>query len=138
MRQSTGALLRRALKVAPALGSGLALTLGLAMGGQAITVLVPIVLQTVIDNDILGATGPSLTNVVWKSALALGLLAVGVVVGRAAVLRLVESSSTGLSDLRSTTFRHLLRRAVLHVQASRRGVLVARVTSDVTTIQEFI
>jgi putative ABC transport system ATP-binding protein len=137
-RQTTGALLRRALNKAPALGAGLTLTLALAMLGQAITVVVPVVLQTVIDNDILGESGPSIGNVVWKSAGAIVLLALGVVIGRAAVLRLVKSSSTGLSDLRSMTFRHLLRRAVLHVQSSRRGVLVARVTSDVETIQEFM
>jgi len=138
MTQATGALLRRALKVAPALGTGLTLTLLLAMLGQAITVLVPVVLQTVIDNDILGDAGSSMANVAWKSAGAMGLLALGAIVGRTAVLRLVRSSSTGLSDLRSMTFRHLLRRAVLHVQSSRRGVLVARVTSDVSTIQEFM
>lgn len=138
MRQATGTLLRRALKVAPALGSGLTLTLILAMLGQAITVLVPVVLQTVIDHDILGDSGPSLANVAWKSVGAMVILALGAVVGRRAVLRLVRSSSTGLSDLRSMTFRHLLHRAVLHVQSSRRGVLVARVTSDVSTIQEFM
>ncbi len=138
MRQSTFALLRRALDVAPRLGDGLILTLSLAMAGQAITVLVPIVLQSVIDNDILGDDGPSLSAVAIKSGAALVLLALGVIVGRAAVLRLVRSSSTGLSDLRSSTFRHLLHRAILHVQSSRRGVLVARVTSDVTTIQEFM
>jgi putative ABC transport system ATP-binding protein len=36
------------------------------------------------------------------------------------------------------TFRHLLKRSVLHVEADRRGDLVSRVTSDVTTLQEFM
>jgi putative ABC transport system ATP-binding protein len=54
------------------------------------------------------------------------------------VLRLIRSSSTGLSDLRTMTFRHLLKRSVLHVEADRRGDLVSRVTSDVTTLQEFM
>jgi ABC-type multidrug transport system fused ATPase/permease subunit len=36
------------------------------------------------------------------------------------------------------TFDHLLRQSVLHVQAERRGNLVSRVTSDVTTLQEFM
>lgn len=138
MRESTSALLRKALKIAPALGTGLGLTLAMAMAGQAITVLTPIVLQSIIDDEILGEAGPDMAGVLLKTGLALVILVVGVLVGRAAVLRLVRSSSTGLSDLRSMTFRHLLRRSVLHVESSRRGVLVARVTSDIGTIQEFM
>ena len=36
------------------------------------------------------------------------------------------------------TFRHLLRRSVLHTESDRRGDLVSRVTSDVTTLEEFM
>jgi putative ABC transport system ATP-binding protein len=36
------------------------------------------------------------------------------------------------------TFRHILSRSVLHVESERRGDLVSRVTSDVTTMQEFM
>lgn len=138
MRRSTAALLARALKVAPALGVGLRLTLFLAMVGQAVTILTPIVLQSIIDHEILGVSGPNVGRVFLKTGLAMVGLIVGVAVARIAVLRLVETSSTGLSDLREMTFRHLLHRSVLHVQSSRRGVLVARVTSDVGTIQEFM
>ncbi len=138
MTESTGALLRRALRTAPALGMGLRLTLFLAVLGQAITVLTPIVLQSIIDDEILVEAGPNLGGVLTKTGLALLALVVGVIIGRTAVLRLVRSSSTGLSDLRSMTFRHLLHRSVLHVESSRRGTLVARVTSDVSTIQEFM
>jgi putative ABC transport system ATP-binding protein len=132
------ALIGRALKAAPALGEGLALTLVLAMVGQAVTILTPIVLQSVIDDEILAPEGPSLSGVIAKASVALIALVVGVIVARAAVLRLVTTSSNGLSDLRVMTFRHLLHRSVLHVESSRRGVLVARVTSDIGTIQEFM
>jgi putative ABC transport system ATP-binding protein len=54
------------------------------------------------------------------------------------LLRLVRTSSTGLSDLRVKTFDHIMRQSVLHVQAERRGNLVSRVTSDITTMQEFM
>ena len=50
MKRSTMALIARALRVAPALGEGLAWTLTLAMIGQAVTILTPIVLQSVIDD----------------------------------------------------------------------------------------
>jgi putative ABC transport system ATP-binding protein len=126
------------MRLAPALRKGLRLTLLMAMAGQAITVVTPVVIQMIIDDEILSPGGVVMGDVLWKAGVALGALAVGVVVGRAAVLRLIRSSATGLSDLRTMTFRHLLKRSVLHVEADRRGDLVSRVTSDVTTLQEFM
>ncbi|HSK07140.1 MAG TPA: ABC transporter ATP-binding protein [Acidimicrobiia bacterium] len=136
--QATGRVLGRAMRLAPALGKGLRLTLLMAMAGQAITVVTPVVIQMIIDDEILSPGRIDMGDVLWKAGLALVSLAVGVVVGRAAVLRLIRSSATGLSDLRTMTFRHLLKRSVLHVEADRRGDLVSRVTSDVTTLQEFM
>lgn len=135
---TTGRLLRRALSEAPVLGRGLRLTLALAMTGQAITVITPIVLQLIIDEEILNPAGISVAGVLQKASIALVALIMGVVVGRVALLRLVNTSSTGLSDLRSKTFSHVLRQSVLHVQAERRGNLVSRVTSDITTLQDFM
>ncbi len=137
-RYSTATAIRRALTEAPVLRRGLRLTLAMAMGGQAVTVITPIVLQQIIDSDLLGAGPLDVGSVMSKASIALLALIVGVVVGRMALLRLVNTSSTGLSDLRTKTFRHILRQTVLHVQAERRGNLVSRVTSDITTIQEFM
>ncbi len=135
---STGTVIRRALQEAPSLQRGLRLTLFLAMSGQAITVVTPIILQQIIDSDLLGAGGFSFSSVATKAAMALIALVLGVVVGRIALLRLVRSASTGLSDLRIKTFDHIMRQSVLHVQSERRGNLVSRVTSDITTLQEFM
>lgn len=138
MRGSTSGLLAQALKVAPALGVGLKGTLFLAMVGQGVTILTPVALQLIIDDEILAEGGPSMTGVLLKTGLALAALVLGLAVARVAILRLVRTSSTGLSDLREMTFRHLLHRSILHVESARRGVLVARVTSDISTIQEFM
>ncbi|HEX6947626.1 MAG TPA: ABC transporter ATP-binding protein [Acidimicrobiia bacterium] len=135
---TTTAVIRRAITEAPALGEGLTLTLVLAMIGQAVTVVTPVALQQIVDGDLLAPGGIDMASVAIKAAIAFMALVVGVVVGRAAQLRLVRASSIGLSDLRAHTFRHILRQSVLHVQAERRGSLVARVTSDITTIQEFM
>ena len=134
----TAEVIRRALREAPVLKRGLRLTLVLAMVGQAITVVTPVVLQQIIDGEILSPGGAELSGVVTKASIAVAALALGVVVGRVALLRLVRSSSAGLSDLRTKTFGHILRREVLHVQAERRGSLLSRVTSDITTLQEFM
>ena len=135
---TTSALLRRAIEEAPVLGRGLRLTLILAMVGQAITVVTPIVIQQMIDGEILAPGGVDMGGVFAKASIALVALVLGVVVGRVALLRLVETSSTGLSDLRTKTFGHIIRQSVLLVQAERRGTLVSRVTSDITTLQEFM
>ena len=135
---TTPALIRRALQEAPAFQHGLRLTLFLAMSGQAITVVTPIVIQQIIDKEILGPDGIDMANVVAMAGVALGALIVGVFIGRISLLRLVRTSSSGLSDLRTKTFDHLMRQSVLHVQAERRGNLVSRVTSDISTLQEFM
>jgi putative ABC transport system ATP-binding protein len=137
-RLTTATVIRRALKEAPVLRRGLGLTLALAMAGQAITVVTPVVLQQIIDSDLLGGGAVDIQGLLIKAAIAFAALITGVVVGRAALLRLVDSSSTGLSDLRIKTFDHIMRQSVLHVQSERRGTLVSRVTSDITTMQEFM
>jgi len=136
--RSSSKMLVKALRIAPALRQGLRVTLLMAMAGQAITVVTPVVMQKIIDDEILALGGVDMVGVLQKAAIALGALVVGAFVGRAAVLRLIRSSSTGLSDLRIMTFGHLLRRSVLHTEADRRGDLVSRVTSDVTTLEEFM
>lgn len=135
---TTGQLIRRALVEAPALATGLRLTLFMAMAGQAITIVTPIVFQQIIDEEILNPAGIDFGDVLTRASVAVFALIAGIIIGRAALLRLVKSSSIGLSDLRVMTFDHLLRQSVLHVQAERRGNLVSRVTSDVTTLQEFM
>lgn len=137
-RYTTGALVRRALVESPALRKGLRLTLVLAMIGQAVTVVSPIVLQVIIDEELLDPAGVDVIGVLQKASVALAALIIGVFVGRVSLLRLVRSSSTGLSDLRTKTFDHIMRQSVLHVQEERRGNLVSRVTSDISTLQEFM
>jgi putative ABC transport system ATP-binding protein len=110
----------------------------MAMAGQAVTIITPIVFQQIIDEEILNPAGIDFGDVMTRASVAVFALIAGIIIGRAALLRLVNSSSIGLSDLRTMTFDHLLRQSVLHVQAERRGNLVSRVTSDVTTLQEFM
>lgn len=135
---STASILRRALTEAPVLRHGLRVTLLLAMTGQAITVVTPIVIQQIIDTEILNPNGIAIGGVVRLSLIAFGALVAGAVVGRYALIRLIRSSSAGLSDLRTATFRRIMKQSVLHVQSERRGNLVSRVTSDISTLQEFM
>ena len=140
MSEATGTshVIRRALREAPSLSVGLKATLLMATAGQVITVITPIVLQLIIDSAILAEGGVDLGAVVRLGLVALVALVAGVVVGRISLLRLTRTSATGLSDLRAKTFRHIMDQSVLHVQAERRGNLLSRVTSDITTLQEFM
>jgi ATP-binding cassette, subfamily B, bacterial len=137
-KRTAGALVKRALAEAPSLREGLQLTLILAMIGQAVTVITPVVLQRILDNEILDSAAVDMGGVLGLAGVALAALVTGLIVGRISLLRLVRTSSTGLSDLRVKTFGHIMRQSVLHVQSERRGNLLSRVTSDVTTLQEFM
>jgi ATP-binding cassette subfamily B protein len=136
MRTSTA--LRRSFGVAPALRLGLGATLLLAVVGTALQIIVPVVLQQVIDNEILGSDDIDPGTVVRKGLLALVAVAVAMVARWLSLKRLVVSSASGLAQLRIRTFDHLHRMSLLELQAERRGALVARVTSDVETIQQFM
>ena len=135
---STTAALRRSFRIAPSLRRGLAITLLLAVAGTALQIVVPIVLQQVIDNEILGSGDVDTDAVLRKGLFALG--AVGFAMGARylSLRRLVVSSATGLAELRVKTFGHLHRISLLELQQERRGALVARVTSDIETMQQFM
>jgi len=136
-RTSTTRALRRSFKIAPELSRGITWTLVLAVIGTALQLAVPIVLQLIIDNEILGADEADVA-----AAIRLGLIAlVAVLFATAArwfsLRRLMRSAAWGLAELRISTFRHLHKMSMLDLQAERRGAMVARVTSDVETIQQF-
>jgi putative ABC transport system ATP-binding protein len=134
----TSTALRRSFEVAPSLRRGLVITLVLAVVGTALQIVVPIVLQQVIDNEILGAGDVDTGAVLRKGLIALASVFVAMAARYVSLHRLVVSSAKGLAELRVRTFAHLHRLSMLDLQAERRGALVARVTSDVETIQQFM
>ncbi len=101
-RLGTGALIKRALLEAPSLRDGLKLTLILAMLGQAVTVITPIVLQKILDEEIVPGS-VDMTGVLTLAGIAMAALVTGLIVGCISLLRLVRTSSTGLSDHQDAT-----------------------------------
>lgn len=134
----TRTALRRLLAEIPSLRSGLRTTVGLAVLGTALQVAIPIVVQQIVDLEILDPDGVDVAGSVRRGLIALGAMLAAVLARRSATFRLARASATGLSDLRVRTFSHLHQMSALHVQAERRGALVARVTSDVYRIQDFM
>ncbi len=128
----------RAGRVAPSLLRGFGVTLLLALLGTAGQVVVPIVVQQILDGQVLAGGTIDLGAVRSAGAVALVALAVAAVASRQAQFRLIRSSAEGLSELRVATFRHVHDLSTLHVAAERRGTLVARVTSDIDTVTRFV
>ncbi|NNC74186.1 MAG: ABC transporter ATP-binding protein [Acidimicrobiia bacterium] len=130
--------LTMAIRRAPALSKGLRLTVFFAVAGTALQVMIPVLVQQIVDLEILSDEGPDLGGLLQKAGIALAAMALAAWAGREAIVRLSISSSTGLADLRVSTFEHIHSRSVLHTQSERRGALVSRVTSDIETIQDFM
>lgn len=129
--------LRSAARIAPALSRGVALTAVLAVVGTAGHLLVPLTVQQLVDRVLEGGA-----LVRDEILLVAGLAVTGAVIAGlaswAAMFRLVRAAAEGLAQLRVVTFRHLHRRSVVESGGDRRGALVARVTSDVETITQFV
>jgi putative ABC transport system ATP-binding protein len=95
------------------------------------------VLQLIIDNEILGTGSADVAASVRLGLIALGAVLLATAARWFSLRRLMRSAAWGLAQLRISTFGHLHRMSMLDLQAQRRGALVARVTSDVETIQQF-
>ena len=137
-RRSLVTGLRDAAAVAPALGRGVAMTALLAVVGALGALVVPVVLQQLLDEQVLAPGGPDVA-----AATRLGLLAAVVAIVAAgaswqAMYRLVRIAANGLHELRVRVFAHLHEVPTLTVARERRGALVARVTGDIDAIIQFI
>jgi putative ABC transport system ATP-binding protein len=135
---STTTALRRALALAPTLRRGLVATVAFGFVGAIGRLVVPVSLQVVIDRYVLAPGGVFIGAVAGLGAVALAVLALTALANRHAQVRMSTASARGLCELRVMTFAHLHRLSLMHVQGERRGALVARVTSDVQEIQQFL
>lgn len=131
------AVFRRGLAVSPELRSGLMVTAGMAFAAAVGRLIVPILVQQVLDHGILGDRGYRGSYVWSVSLVALAVVLAVAGLSRLALLRLVWMAETVLLNLRITVFSHLHRLSLADHTESRRGVLVARVTSDVETLARF-
>lgn len=138
-RPSIGALdvMRRGVRVSPELRAGLGITVVMALTAAVGRLVVPILTQLILDNGVLGDEGYQ-AGYVWTASIV-ALIIVLVVAGasRVALIRLVDMAETVLMNLRVRVFEHIHRLSMADHTESRRGVLVARVTSDVEALARF-
>ena len=133
----TSTAIRRALVEAPGLKKGLLGTIAFAMTGTAIKLTIPVAVQQLLDRELL-ATSVDMTSVLRRVSLLSAVILIGIIAQRATLIRLATAAAVGLSELRVKTFGHLHDLSVLHVEAERRGTLVSRVTTDITSVQHFV
>jgi ATP-binding cassette subfamily B protein len=132
------AVLRRGLRETPSLRDGLLFTLVLSVLSAAGRLLVPVLTQQILDRGVVGAGG-------FRPVIVYPLCAVAMVViigvywaSRLAFARLTRAAEAALLQLRVRTFAHIHRLSIAEQSETRRGTFVARVTSDVDTLSQFL
>ncbi len=131
------AVMRRGIKVSPELRAGLAITVVMALTAAVGRLIVPILVQLVLDNGVLSDDGYDGAYVWTVSLAALAVVLLVAAASRVALIRLVDMAETVLMNLRVRVFEHIHHLSLADHTESRRGVLVARVTSDVETLARF-
>ncbi len=130
-------VLRRGLAASPELRKGLQFTVLMALVGAAGRIAVPVLIQQILDKGITGDDGFRPGFVLSACALTL-VIVVGVAfVSRITYIRLVEAAESMLRNLRVRAFAHVHHLSVADHNEAKRGVLTARVTSDIETIARF-
>jgi ATP-binding cassette, subfamily B, bacterial len=130
-------VLRRGLEVSPEIRRGFGVTVGLALCLALGRLVIPVLIQQTLDRGIRGDAGyrPGFVLVACVAAVVV-ILAVAWA-GRVTYLRLVNVAETTLLELRQRAFEHLHRLSLADHEASRTGILTARVTSDIETLAQF-
>ncbi len=129
-------ILRRGWRASPELREGVGLTILLAMVGAVGRVVIPVLVQQVIDKGF-DEGGIDVAQVVGLSAVGAVVVVVTTIATLLAARRLARAGEHALFGLRTRAFRHLHRLSIAHHAEERRGALVSRVTSDVETLSQF-
>ena len=120
-------VLRRGIQISPELRKGFRITLVMALCMAAGRLVIPVLIQQILDQGIRGDDG-------YRPGFVYGacLIAVAVIVGvgilsRFTYMRLIKVAETMLMELRQRTFAHIHRLSLADHVGSRTGVLTARV-----------
>ena len=131
-------VLRRGFAKSPELGRGVRLTVLFAVIGSVGRLIIPVLIQQVIDKGLLADEGfrPGFTITACAAA---AVIVVGVMLlARITYVRLVTTAEMMLRNLRVKTFAHIHRLPMADHESTRRGELTSRVTSDIETIARFV
>ena len=137
--EKTGALivLKRGLQVSPELRTGAGLTVLMALIVAAGSLAIPVLIQQILDQGLRGEDGLRSNFIYISCAIAFIIVSFVIFAQRATYNRLVRVAETTILELRVRVFRHLHRLSLADHQEARKGILTARVTSDIETLSQF-
>ncbi len=137
--EKTGALivLKRGLQVSPELRTGASLTVLMALIVAAGSLAIPVLIQQILDQGLRGQEGLRSNFIDISCAIAFLIVSFVIFAQRATYNRLVRVAETTILELRVRVFRHLHRLSLADHQEARKGILTARVTSDIETLSQF-
>lgn len=130
-------VLRRGLAASPELRRGLLFTVLMAVAAATGRIVIPVLIQQIIDRGIVGVDEFRTGFVLGACLAAVVVIAVVAVLTRSTYVRLVEAAEAMLRGLRVRAFGHIHSLSVADHNEAKRGILTARVTSDVETIARF-
>ena len=130
--------IRRGVHFSPELKEGIGGTLLLAVAASLGQVVVPIAVQQTLDRGLGAPGGPDVSFTVLMAVVAAAAVVLTSVASYAMTSRLFTTSERGLATLRIKAFRHVHDLPLLTQNTERRGALVARVTSDVDQVSQFL
>jgi ATP-binding cassette, subfamily B, bacterial len=131
------AVLRRGIKASPELRVGFRITVVMAVINAIGRIIIPVLIQQVLDRGILTDEGFNASFTLGACGLALAITVGVTMLGRSTYLRLVTAAETMLRSLRVRAFAHIHSLSVADHNEAKRGVLTSRVTSDIETIARF-
>ncbi len=132
------ATIRRGVDFSPELKDGIRGTLALAVLASLGQVVVPIAVQQTLDRGLAAPGGPNVRFTVLMALVAALAVVLTSIASYAMTSRLFTVSERGLATLRIKAFRHVHDLPLLTQNTERRGALVARVTSDVDQVSQFL
>ena len=129
-------VLRAGVRATPELRAGLGVSILMALTMAGGKVVIPIAIQQILSR------GVSNGEPEWGFILGAGAAAATAMVALSVLngftyLRVMRTSENVIYGLRTRAFSHVHRLSMAHHNEAKRGVLVARVTSDIETLAQF-
>lgn len=129
-------ILRRGLRSSPELRRGLGITVVFALLSSVARLVLPVLIQQAIDGGF--NQGEVDVGFIVSASLAAGALVLIIyVLTTLTYRRVIQTAEDTLLATRMRTFEHIQRLSIAEHTTNRKGVLTARVTSDVETLAQF-
>jgi putative ABC transport system ATP-binding protein len=131
------AVLRRGIAASPELRRGLAVTVAMGLAIAVSKLTIPVIIQRAFDDGREADGTLDVAYVASLAALAAAVIVTAAFVALVAHRRLVARAEAAIANLRIVAFQRVHELSIADHNETRRGVLVARVTSDAEALARF-